>query len=69
MGKVDGLALELREGKPARVAAVLTGGHLLSRRLHPLIERWVRKLTGGLAPARAEPIRIPWAQVKRSEWT
>jgi len=65
MGKVDGIALELREGKPARVAAVLTGGHLLSRRLHPRIEGWVRRLTHGLPPARAEPIRIPWPQVKK----
>jgi hypothetical protein len=65
MGKVDGIALELREGKPARVAAVLTGGHLLSRRLHPRIEGWVRRLTRGLPPARVEPIRIPWPQVKK----
>ena len=65
MGKVDGIALELREGKPARVAAVLTGGHLLSRRLHPRIERWVRKLTRRLAPSRVEPVRIPWPQVKK----
>ena len=65
MGKVDGIALELRDGKPARVAAVLTGGHLLSRRLHPRIERWVRKLTRRLAPSRVEPVRIPWPQVKK----
>jgi hypothetical protein len=65
MGKVDGIALELREGKPPRVAAVLTGGHLLSRRLHPRIERWIRTLTRGLAPSRVEPIRIPWPQVAK----
>ena len=65
MGKVDGVALELREGEPPRVAAILTGGHLFSRRLHPRIERWVRRLTIGFAPSQLEPIRIPWSRVKK----
>src|SRR3982750_2280149 len=66
IGKVDGVVLELRDDQPPRIVAVLTGGHLLARRLHPRIERWVSRLTRRRGPARrAEPIRIPWAKVKK----
>jgi sporulation protein YlmC with PRC-barrel domain len=65
MGKVDGISIELREGEPPRIAAIFTGGHLFARRLHPQIERWFRRLTRGWGPLRAEPIRIPWSQVKK----
>ena len=65
IGKVDGVMLELRDGLPPRVAAVLTGGHLLARRLHPRIESWVRRLTMGWGPRSHEPLRIPWSQVKK----
>ena len=65
MGKVDGVVLELREDLPPRVAAVLTGGHLLARRLHPRLESWMRRLTRGWGPGSHDPIRINWSQVKK----
>jgi sporulation protein YlmC with PRC-barrel domain len=65
MGKVDGVVLELRDGLPPRVAAVLTGGHLMARRLHPLIESWMRRLTRRWGPKQDTPFRIPWSQVKK----
>jgi hypothetical protein len=65
MGKVDGILLELREGRPPRVAAILTGGHLLAHRLHPRIERWSRRLTRHWGPGRTEPLRIPWSKVRK----
>lgn len=65
IGKVDGVVLQLRDGAPPRVAAVLTGGHLLAHRLHPLIERWARWLTRRWGPPETGPIRIPWSRVMK----
>jgi sporulation protein YlmC with PRC-barrel domain len=65
MGKVDGIVLELRDGRPPRVAAILTGGHLLARRLHPRIESLARWLTRRWGPGPIEPLRIPWSKVKK----
>ena len=65
IGKVDGIVLELRDGAPPRISALLTGGHLLAWRLHPRIERWARRLTRGWGPRHHEPLRIPWSKVKK----
>ncbi|HJR17730.1 MAG TPA: hypothetical protein VJ808_12835 [Gemmatimonadales bacterium] len=65
IGKVDGVVLELRDDLPPRVAAVLTGGHLLARRLHPRIESWARRLTRWWGPRSHDPLRIPWSRVKK----
>ena len=60
IGKVDGLVLELRDGRPPRVAYIEIGASTLGRRLpRPLRGVW-------LAVARrwglrhGEPFRIPW---------
>src|SRR3954454_21419846 len=65
IGKVDGVLLELRNGMPPRISAVLTGGHLLASRLHPRIESWVRRLVRRWGPEYNEPIRVPWSQVQK----
>ena len=65
MGKVDGVVLELRENQAPRVVAILTGGHLLARRLHPRIESLARRLTNGWGPDNLEPLRIPWSKVMK----
>jgi hypothetical protein len=62
---VDGIVLELRDGAPPRISALLTGGHLFAWRLHPRIERWARWLTRGWGPPNQEPLRIPWSKVKK----
>jgi sporulation protein YlmC with PRC-barrel domain len=65
MGKVDGIVLELRDDALPRIAALLTGGHLLARRVHPRIEVWARWLTRKWGPRSREPLRIPWNKVKK----
>jgi sporulation protein YlmC with PRC-barrel domain len=65
VGKVDGIVLELREGEPPRIAALLTGGHLFARRLHPKIEAWMIRLTHRWGPRGQSPVRIPWTKVKK----
>ena len=59
MGKVDGLVLELREGEPARVAALVVGGTTLLWRLHPGLAEWAERRLGGNGHA----VRIPWRSV------
>ena len=65
MGKVDGVVLELRDNLPPRVSAILTGGHLLARRLHPRLEPLARWLTHRFGPGQLEPIRIPWEKIMK----
>ena len=65
IGIVDDVVLELREGAPPRVAALLTGGHLLAQRLHPAAERLMRWMTRGWGPRQSEPIRIAWSKVRK----
>ena len=65
MGKVDGVMIELRDGLAPRVTAVLTGGHLLARRLHPFFEGLAVRLTRRFGPGKLEPLRIPWSKVRK----
>ena len=65
IGKVDGIVLELRNDAPPRVAALLTGGHLLARRLHPRVESWAARLTRGWGPRADHALRIPWSKVRK----
>jgi sporulation protein YlmC with PRC-barrel domain len=65
IGKIEGVVLELRDEQPPRIAAVLTGGHVLAHRLHPRIASWVRRLTRKWGPNSHNPIRIPWSRVKK----
>ena len=65
VGIVDGIVLELREGAPPRITALLTGGHILAERLHPALARLMRWLTHGWGPRNDEPRRIPWSQVMK----
>ncbi|MFL5576673.1 MAG: hypothetical protein ACJ79S_11970 [Gemmatimonadaceae bacterium] len=63
LGRVDGLALELRDGAPPRVAYVEIGGETALRRLGARLARLavaLRHLTGGSTRG---PTRLPWAVV------
>ncbi len=58
-GKVDGLALEIREGEPPRVAFLEMGLDVLARRLSRRLEKLVQRFTHG--------IQIPWSKVAKVE--
>jgi enamine deaminase RidA (YjgF/YER057c/UK114 family) len=64
MGKVDGIIMELRDGKPPRLAFIEVGGVTLARRLHPglaqCVARWKRKWGVGTG----QSYRIPWTKVR-----
>jgi len=54
LGRVDGVILELRDGKPPRMIAVEVSAVTLARRIHPRVGRLVRWLLRKLSPV---PIR------------
>ncbi len=57
-GRVDGILLELRAGRPPRVAAMETGLVTLMRRIHPAFGRWIRHLAARWAPVPMTPVRV-----------
>jgi sporulation protein YlmC with PRC-barrel domain len=59
MGKVDGVVLELRQGQPARVSAIVIGGTTALWRIHPGLARWAERKLGG----EGHPARIPWSRI------
>ena len=65
LGKVDGLVIVLREGKPPRVAYIECGAAVLARRLGRWCERFVLALNRRLG-VRDEPrYRIAWSKVTK----
>jgi hypothetical protein len=58
IGRVDGVILELRSGRPPRVAAMELGMATLAHRVHPSFERALRRLAS-LLRIDVEPVRIP----------
>jgi sporulation protein YlmC with PRC-barrel domain len=42
LGRIDGIVLELREGRPPRVAVMETGAATVAARVHPRLGRWFR---------------------------
>lgn len=63
MGKVDGVVVELRKGKPPRVAALLIGGGTAAERVHPGWARWLLRWRRQWGPKQTEPVEIPWSKV------
>jgi sporulation protein YlmC with PRC-barrel domain len=67
LGKVDGIRIELRDGAPPRVAALVLGGATLARRIHPVLARWLEHRTraGKARLLSARETRIPWSKVRK----
>jgi hypothetical protein len=63
MGKVDGIAIELRDGKPPRLAYIEVGMSTLARRLHPRLAHWVAALQGKWGAKHGESFRIPFSKI------
>jgi sporulation protein YlmC with PRC-barrel domain len=63
MGRVDGIIIEIEEGKPPRVAFVESGVVTQAARLHPRLGRLVARLAKRFGVAESDPYRIPWSEV------
>lgn len=65
MGKVDGIVLELREGKPPRVARLVIGGGTAARRIHPRLAAWLERWRHRWGPKDDGPLEVPWSKVRK----
>jgi sporulation protein YlmC with PRC-barrel domain len=63
MGKVDGIVLELREGKPPRVARLVIGGGTAARRVHSRFGAWLLAWRRRWGPEDDQPLEVPWSKV------
>jgi hypothetical protein len=59
IGRVDGVVLEIRDGRPPRVAAMEVGAVTLARRVHPRLGRWLRYAAIRWLPVSWRPVRLP----------
>ena len=63
MGKVDGVALELRDGEPPRVAYLEIDAIVAWRRFSERFARWAQALSRRWRRDQ-EPYRFSWSQVR-----
>jgi sporulation protein YlmC with PRC-barrel domain len=64
LGKIDGLVIVLREGKPPRVAYIECGAPVWARRLGRWCERLALALNRRFGVREKPRYRIPWSKVK-----
>lgn len=63
-GRVDGIVIELREGKPPRLAYIEVGPITLFARFSRRFARWYARIDAHLGSGRGVPFRIPWTRVR-----
>ena len=63
MGKVDGVVIHPRRGRPPRVAAIESGAAVLGARIHPAIGRRIERLLARLTGRGEEPVRVPLEKI------
>ena len=66
MGKVDGIVLVLRQGRPPRVAAIELGMSTLLLRISERLARFAARLERRWGITDGEPVRIPMSKVGRA---
>lgn len=64
-GRVDGIVLELRDGKPPRLAYVEVSPITLLSRFSRRLARWYARHDRKIAEGRGVPVRIPWTRITR----
>jgi hypothetical protein len=64
IGRVDGLLIEVRDGRPPRVATILVGGAVRAERVGRWMT-WIRRALHAIARRRDEHVsRIPFEKVR-----
>lgn len=70
-GRIDGIVLELRAGRPPRVAYFEVSPITMLARFSERLAHWYANFDRRLGPERGTPFRIPWNRVTRDgpAWT
>lgn len=63
MGRVDGVVIEVGEGRKPTVSGIEVGAVCQSSRIHPALQRLVRSIAKRLGVAAQDPFRLPWSKV------
>ncbi len=63
LGRVDGIVLELREGRRPVVAAIESGLPTLARRLHRVLVYFAEALERAAGVGDGSPVRIPCSRI------
>jgi sporulation protein YlmC with PRC-barrel domain len=63
MGKIDGLIMGVREGKPPRLLYLELGTTTLAQRLHPRLGKWARAMAKKWSVKKGGPLRIDFSNV------
>ena len=64
-GRIDGIVLEIRDGKPPRVAYLEVSPITLLARFNVRLGVWYARIDARLGKGRGAPFRIPWSRVTR----
>lgn len=64
-GRVDGIVLELRDGKPPRLAYVEVSPITLFERFSRRFAHWYATRLDRKLDGRGVPFRIPWSRIER----
>jgi len=64
-GRVDGILIHLREGKPPRLGEIETGMFTALRRVHQGLAGWLQRLFARLSPVPLDSVRLPFDHIKR----
>jgi hypothetical protein len=67
MGRADGIVLDLRDGQPPRLDAILIGPSALGGRLHPTVGRLVSGLERWLGLGAGRPVRVEFGDIEMVE--
>jgi sporulation protein YlmC with PRC-barrel domain len=65
MGKVDGIIVEVRRGRPPRVARLVIGGGTAAHRIHPRFARWLLRWRRRWGPRGDTALEVPWSKVRK----
>jgi sporulation protein YlmC with PRC-barrel domain len=64
-GRVDGIVLSLREGKPPLVSYIEVSPITMLSRLNRRLAHWYARHDRGFGEGRGVPFRIPWTRIQR----
>src|SRR5205085_804664 len=64
-GRIDGVLLHLRQGKPPRVGEIEVGTYTILRRVNRPVGEWLAAVLERISPVSLKSVRLPLAPFKR----